>query len=151
MINQVSSIGFGSDISVMEGYVQAANERLGNFDLIIENRGANTLTILLKECGLSAGGTGPYTPLGGYYTVVAGGIKSINLSVLSQRIGFFGSGNTTANFSTVIKNAADLRGAQIDIVATGRRGYGFDTANDTKAGRPKWGTVDGESSTTENQ
>jgi hypothetical protein len=62
------------------------------------------------------------------------------LVLVSQKVGFFGSGNTTANITAVIRNKADLRGAQIDLVAPSRRGWGLDTAMDPATLTKAWGT-----------
>lgn len=136
-MNQQSSIGFGTDATVLEGYINAANERLGNIDLIIENTGRNDLYLVIKEQNTPSG----YAAIGAPISVVPRGVQTRSLNLLTKRIGFFGSGNTTANISTVIRNKGDLRGAQIDIVATGRRNYGYDVAFDKNAFRPTaWGS-----------
>ena len=139
MINQASSLGFGANADVLAGYALAANDRLGNIDLVIENTGLNPLYLQIKE---HDGVTAPsgYANLGSALSIVAKGTKTVSLNLISKQIGFFGSGNTTANISTVIRNPADRRNAQIDIVAGGRRNFGFDDAFDKKAFRsPGWG------------
>jgi hypothetical protein len=131
-MQQISTIPFGSDATILAGYALAANDRLGNLDLVIENTGANDLYLKVAEYD---GVTSPsgYADIGVPVTVVPKGTKTVSLSLLSKKIGFFGSGNTVANVSTVYRNRADLRGAQIDIVVQGRKGWGFDTAFDVNA------------------
>lgn len=136
-MNQQSLIGFGGDITVAAGYAQRGNDRLGNFDLVIENTGANQLTFVLKELTSASG----FTAVGAAVTVTPRGVKTLSYSLLSKRVGFFGSGNTTANISTVLRNPADLRGAQIDIVNAGRRGWGFDAGFDTATLTQNWGSA----------
>ena len=134
-MNQISKIGFGSNPNVFAGYAVSANDRLGNFDLVIENTGANTLTLQLKEYLPSSATWGN---IGSAITVVAGGTHTISLVVISKIMGFFGTGNTTANISTVIRNKSNLRGAQIDICTSGRKGWGFDSGFDKDAFRTPW-------------
>ena len=129
-MNQLSSLGFSNDIQTLAGYAQYANSALGNVDLTIENTGANTLTFVAKEYPVTAakGGVSGYGVVGNFITVVPKGVRTVSYNVVSKRIGLFGSGNTTANVSINFRNKGDLRGAQIDIVATGRRGWGTDDA-----------------------
>jgi len=140
-MNQLSSIGFGSDIQVLAGYAQYANSALGNVDILLENTGSNTLTFVAKEYPVTAakGGVSGYGVVGDFITVVPKGVRTVSYNVVSKRIGFFGSGNTTANVSINFRNKADLRGAQIDIVATGRRGWGFDDGFNRPELTKKWG------------
>lgn len=140
-MNQQSKIGFGSNISRLAGYAQHANAQLGNIDLVIENCGANTLTFAVKEyVGTTAAPTtSGYQQVGGFVSVVAGGVKTVSYNLLSKRVGFFGSGNTTASISTSYRNKGDLRGAQIDIVTTGRRGYTIDDGFNYPDLGAKWG------------
>ena len=133
---QRSGIGFGSDATVLAGYVQRANDRLGSFDLILENTGDNTLTLQVKEYVPSSNS---YTNLGSSVTVVPRGNRTISFDTVSKKIGFFGSGNTLANISIVMRNPADLRGAQIDIVACGRRGWSFDKSFNQGTLTKNWG------------
>ena len=150
-MNQASAVGFGTDAAVFSGYAQSANERLGNIDFIVENTGANTLYMTLGQWD---GNTSPsgYAKVGTAFVVVPGGTQTKSYSLLSKRIGFFGSGNTStalsgtatsakANITAVLRNKADLRGAQIDIVATGRKGWGYDEAWNKFELKKKWGTV----------
>ena len=72
----------------------------------------------------------------------------MSYSVLGKKFGFFGSGqdsagvarSVTANVTTVLRNKGDLRGAQVDIVQTGRRGFGWDSGINKTAISKKWGT-----------
>lgn len=143
MINQISTIPFGSDASVLAGYALAANDRLGNINFVIENTGPNTLWMEIREfvgvANTSVANSG-YFPVSAALTIVPGGNQTVSLSLVSQQVGFFGSGNTVAAISTVFRNPADRRGAQIDIVAVGRVGWGVDPAFPTGAFRPKWGS-----------
>jgi len=150
------TFGFGTDINVFAGYAQSANDRLGNIDFIVENTGANTVVIQLKSYD---GNTAPsgYANVGTPFVVVPGGAQTKSYNLLAKRVAFFGSGNTTvgstynsltgtvtgakANITAVIRNKADLRNAQIDIVATGRRGWAYDEAWNNKELKKKWGTV----------
>lgn len=150
-MNQVSAVGFGPDATVFAGYAQSANERLGNIDFIVENTGANTLYMTLGQWD---GDTAPsgFAKVGVAFVVVPGGVQTKSYSLVSKRIGFFGSGNTLttlagvatsakANITAVLRNKADLRGAQIDIVATGRKGWGYDEGWNKLELKKKWGTV----------
>jgi hypothetical protein len=141
-LNQQSIIGFGPDASALAGYVNATGERLGAFDLVIENTGDNTLTLSLKEFNGTTAPSG-WINLAGQvaFTVVGRGRSTKSIRSMNKRVGFFGSGNTTANISTVIANHGDLRGAQIDIVAVGRRGWGYDQGFDPKTTRAGWGAA----------
>lgn len=143
-MNQQSQIGFGTDATVLAGYAQATGDRLGAFDLIFENTGANDAVITLKEYTgtLAAASPSGYANIGGQvgFTIKAGGgTATRSIRSLNKRMGFFGSGNTLVNITTVIRNKADLRGAQIDIISTGRRGWGYDPAFDSKSTRANWG------------
>lgn len=135
-MNQVSSIPFGTDATLLAGYAYRAGDRLGNVDLVIENTGANALYFQLKE---QTNPSGAFVNVGSAQTLVPKGTKTVSYNLISERVGFFGSGNTTANVSFVIRNKGNLRGAQIDIVVTGRRGWGFDPGFDTNSQVPNWG------------
>lgn len=150
-MNQVSAIGFGPDAQVFAGYAQSANERLGNIDFIVENTGSTTLYMTLGQWD---GNTSPsgFAKVGTAFVVVPGGTQTKSYSLVSKRIGFFGSGNTATNLSgtatsakanvtAVLRNKADLRGAQIDIVATGRKGWGYDEGWNKLELKKKWGSV----------
>ena len=50
----------------------------------------------------------------------------------------------------MLRNKADLRGAQIDIVAVGRRGWGVDEGWNANELVKKWGSVTGPVSTVSN-
>lgn len=130
MSNQLSSVPFGTDIMRLAGYAQAANAALGNIDLCLENTGINTLTFQLKEFvgTVAAPLTSGYSNIGATSTIVPKGVKTISYNLVSKRVGFFGSGSTTCNITATFRNPGDIRGAQIDLIATGRRGWGFDAA-----------------------
>jgi len=146
-MNQVSAIGFGVDANKLAGYAQAVNDRLGNFDLIVENTGDNTLYMIVREQTTAKPTTSGYGDVGSWFTVVPRGVQTKSYSLVSKRVGFFGSGytaagvaaSTKANVSVVLRNKADLRGAQIDIVSTGRRGWGVDEAFDAPTLTKKFG------------
>jgi hypothetical protein len=137
-MNQVSKIPFGNDASVMAGYAYRAGDRLGRFDLVIENTGDNVLSMQVREAVSPSG----FSNLGAFFTVNPGGTVTKSYTLLSEKVAFFGSGNTVANVSTVIRNKANLRGAEIDIVVTGRKGWGFDEGFDQNAFKPNWGSPD---------
>lgn len=171
-MNQISAIGFGTDINVLAGYANRTNDRLGVFDLLVKNistavlgagnqpvSGASgpVLRLQLKEWDGTTSPSG-WKNVGSYVDVVAGGTTTIHCNMASKKLGFFGSGyagssgatgasansptGVTANISVVIDNKADLRGAQIDIVVTGRKGWGSDDGLALGALQPQWGTVD---------
>ena len=143
MLNQLSAVGFGTDATVMAGYAIGVDRYLGNVDFIVENIGSNTLWLTFKEytgTGINAAGGSTnagsgYVSLGSALTIVPGGQLTQSLSVLSQQIGFFGSGNTEANISCIYRNPSDLRGAQIDMFIAGRKGWCIDPAYPVQAVR----------------
>lgn len=162
-MNQASLIPFGTDASRLAGYAQSANERLGAIDFVFENTGRVNAYIRVKQFvarTTTPSGYSDVTPLGiGTYvgpeiTVAAGGVVTRSYNLLSKVIGFFGSGvaatingvvvrSTTVNISAVLRNKADLRGAQIDIAQVGRQGWGYDMAFNTPNLTKKWGILDG--------
>lgn len=168
----MGTIGFGTDINVLAGYATKTNDRLGVFDLLVKNvstakLGAGNqpladvsgpvLRLQLKEWDGTTSPSG-WKNIGSYVEVVAGGTTTIHCNMASKKLGFFGSGyagtdgvtgvgaNTPAaamaNISVVMDNKSDLRGAQIDIVVTGRKGWGVDDGFDKGTLQPNWGTVD---------
>lgn len=139
-MNQQSSIGFGTDATLFAGYAQSANDRLGNIDFIFENTGANQAYIKLAQYDGSTSPSG-YATIGVPFTLVPGGVATKSFVILGKRVAFFGSGSTTVNISTAIRNKGDLRGAQIDIVAVGREGWGLDAAFNPATLTKKWGSV----------
>lgn len=139
-MNQQSAIGFGPDATVFAGYAQSANDRLGNIDFTFENTGANEAYLKLAQYDGVSSPSG-YAQVGDAFTVVPGGVVTKSYVLLSKRVAFFGSGNTLVNISTSQRNKADLRGAQIDIVAVGRKGWGLDPAFDAPTLTKKWGSV----------
>jgi len=156
-MNQVSSVPFGTDANVFQGYAESANDRLGAIDFVFENTGPNTAYIRL---GQYDGATAPsgfasvdtsYAANGFLgFSVVPGGTVTRHYSLVSQRVAFFGSGNTSVNISAVLRNKSDLRGAQIDIVATGRRAWGYDEGWSRAELVKKWGSVNAPASTSSN-
>lgn len=136
-MNQLSNVPFGASASYASAFAVARTQRLGQFSLVIENTGANTLSM---RCATLSGTT--WTPIEAIFTVVPRGNTTRNYSLVDKVIGFFGSGSTTANISTVIRNKSDLRGAQIDLVTQGRKGWGYDPALPTGAFGPTWPTMD---------
>lgn len=161
-MNQMT-FGFGTDINVFAGYAQSANDRLGNIDFVVENTGSSTVVIQLRSYDADSSPSG-WAKVGTPFVVVPGGTETKSFSLLSKRVAFFGSGNTTvsstynsltgsavgakANITTVFRNPADLRNAQIDIVATGRRGWTYDEGWNKTELNKKWGTVSNNGATT---
>lgn len=139
-MNQNSSVGFGTDATLYAGYAQSASDRLGAVDFIFENTGANQAYIKL---GQYDGVTSPsgYATVGVPFTVVPGGAVTKSYVLVGKRVAFFGSGSTTVNISAVIRNKGDLRGADISILASGRKGYGLDPAFEAAQLTKKWGSV----------
>lgn len=145
-MNQLSSIGFGTDATVFAGYAESANDRLGNLDFTYENTGPNSAWIKLMQYDGTTSPSG-YAQVGSAFSLVPGGVITKSYVLLSKRVAFFGSGSTTVNISTVLRNKSDLRGAQIDIVAVGRRGWGYDEAFNKLELKKKWGTPAGPGTT----
>ena len=165
-MNQISTIGFGPDITLLAGYAQRTNDRLGVFDLLVKNvstaplgvgnqpasgTSGPSLRFQLKEYDGTTSPSG-WKNVGSYVDLVAGGTTTIHLSLSSKRLGFFGSGfnpttlvgtSASANVSVVMDNKSDLRGAQIDLVVTGRKGWSYDDGYNKGELIPKWGTLDG--------
>ena len=135
----------------MSGYTQAANDRLGNFDLLIENTGSKTLRFQLRTFDHTTSPSG-YAAVGNAVVIVPGGAQTVSYSLINKRAGLFGSGNTEtdlsgsattakANISVVLRNKADLRGSQIDICAGGHVGWGYDSAFNKASVNKNWGAV----------
>lgn len=154
-MNQLSSISFGNDATVLRGYAQATNERLGYVQFLIENTGNIPLVFQLRQYDGTTSPSG-YANIGAQQTVNARGSKNVSYNLLSKRVGFFGSGvpanvtingvttyvtSTTANISVSWANKAQLDGRQIDLVATGRRGWTYDDAFARPELKKKWGTM----------
>jgi hypothetical protein len=153
-MNQVSTVSFSTDATVLSGYAQAANERLGNVDFMFENTGNIAAFVQVRQFD----GTAPsgYSNVGGGVTIQPRGTLTRSYSLLTKRVGFFGSGvaatvtlpdgtsrfvsATSVNISANIRNKGDIRGAQIDIVATGRKGWGYDDAFNKGELTKKWGS-----------
>ena len=138
-MNQISCVPFGTGTADLNGYAHASGDRLGCLDLIFENIGDNAVTIDVKE--LNAAGTSYATTLASTGSIVARGTKTVSVKTVSKRLGFFtnAGGNTSVNISTAIRNKGDLRGAQIDIVATGRKGWSFDVGHNKATTQKFWG------------
>jgi hypothetical protein len=145
MISTQSLVPFGTNPNVIQGYCTTTNDRLGNVDITFENVGTNTAYITLKEFVRVAGVSTAGIPNGGYtatasdvhgnvltgITVAPSGVETISLVSLSNKIGFFGSGNTVVNITPNFRNPANLRGASLDVVPIGRQGWGFEASMDT--------------------
>ena len=151
-MNQVSSVAFGVDANVFQGYAQSANDRLGAIDFVFENTGANTAYVRLGQYDGATSPSGfatidtsytaaPFTAGFLGFAIAPGGAVTRHYTLVSKRVAFFGSGNTTVNISAVLRNKSDLRGEQIDIVATGRRGWGYDEGWSKAELQKKWGSV----------
>ena len=155
-LQQISTVSIGSDITQQVGYLIQGNDRLGTFDLIFENTGPNTASILVKQFvgTTTVGNVSGYAALGSIFTIAAasglsasgatigvqGGTVTKHYTVVGKQLGIFGSGNTTVNVSVAIRNTSDLRGAQWDFVATpGHQGWGYDPSTNVNALRPAWG------------
>lgn len=154
-MNQLSSLGFGNDANVLHGYAQTANERLGAVDFQVENTGNIPLVFQLRQYDGTTSPSG-FANVGASVTVAARGAKTVSYNLVTKRVGFFGSGvpatltiggisqfvtSTTANVTAVIRNKGDLRGAQIDLVATGRKGWAYDDGFARTELKKKWGSV----------
>jgi len=145
-MNQLSSVGFGTDATVFAAYAQSANDKLGNIDFVFENTGPNQAYIKLMQYDGTSSPSG-FALVGAAFTVAPGGSITKSYVLLNKRVAFFGSGSTTVNVSAVIRNKADLRNAQIDIVASGRKGWGYDDAFNKAELQKKWGSVGGPTTT----
>ena len=160
-MNQVSSVAFGTDANVFQGYAESANDRLGAIDFVFENTGPNPAYIRLGQYDGQTSPSGfatidttytasPFTAGFRGFAVAPGGTVTNHYVLISKRVAFFGSGNTVVNISAVLRNKSDLRGAQIDIVATGRRSWGYDQGWNRNELIKKWGSVTGPSTTSGN-
>jgi hypothetical protein len=139
-MNQLSSIGFGTDATVFAGYAQSAGDRLGKIDFIFENTGPNQAYIKLGQYDGTTSPSG-YAQIGDAFTVAPGGALTKSYVLLSKRVAFFGSGSTTVNISTAIRNKGDLRGAQIDIVATWAARAGVSIPPSIRQNSPRSGVL----------
>lgn len=148
-MNQLAEVPFGINRNVFAGYAQSANDRLGTFTLVVENTGSNTLNFIAKKHDGTTSPSG-FAPIGTAMTIVPGGVLSQTYSITDKRLGFFGSGNTAtdlsgsaastkARLSVVIPGKASLSGAQIDIVTSGRKGWGYEEGFDAKTTSKRWG------------
>jgi len=154
-LNQLSAVNFGSDATALRGYAQAANERCGPIDFIVENTGDIALVFQLRKFDGTTSPSG-YANVGAQTTVAARGAKTISYTLLGKRVGFFGSGvaatvtvsgvskyitSATANISASLRNKGDLRGSQIDLVSVGRKSWGYDEGYAYTELKKKLGTV----------
>lgn len=144
-MNQQSTIPFGTDATKIAGYAQST-ERLGNVDFLITNTGDNQLSMKIAQ--FVSGNPSSYAVIVPMFTVQPKGNVTKSLCIASQQIAFFGSGNTTANITPVLRNPADLRGAQIDITQTGRFGWTTDIAAPAQFGYPVWPSLPNDGSGT---
>lgn len=160
-MNQVSSVPFGTDANVFQAYAQSANDRLGAVDFVFENTGPNAAYIRVGQYDGVTSPSGfatidttytasPFTAAFLGFAIAPGGTVTRHYNLISKRIAFFGSGNTVVNISSVLRNPADLRGAQIDILPATRRGWGYDEAWNRNELIKKWGSVAGPVSTSGN-
>jgi hypothetical protein len=162
-----------------------ANERLGTVDFQFENVGS--IACYLKVAAYVGPTTLPsgyadvtplqnlaygnvtqsppsgaltgFTLVGPPFVLAPKGVLTRSYNLVSQRIGFFGSGiaatvtqqtapyqtlkvsSTVVNITAVLRNPSDLRGAQLDISPVTRQGWGYDPAMDTPTLTKKWGSV----------
>jgi len=153
-MNQVSSVAFGVNANVFQGYAESANDRLGAIDFVFENTGPNAAYIRLAQYDGVTSPSGyatidttytasPFTANFLGFAVAPGGTVTRHYTLISKRVAFFGSGSTSVNISAVLRNKSDLRGAQIDIVATGRRSWGYDEGWNRNELIKDWGSVAG--------
>lgn len=159
---QLSTLSFGSDATVLAGYAVATNERCGSVDIQYQNVG--DISVVVQVRGYD-GVTSPsgYYNIGSQTTVVARGQATVSYNFLSTQIGFFGSGiaanitvpsNATGvggstvfrafgllDVGMVLRNTSDERGAQWDVVPVGRTGWALENAMQPATLTKKWGTV----------
>lgn len=138
MSSQISTLGFANDATKLSGYMYRF-ERLGNFDLLIENTGANSVYFIVKE---QTSPSGAFVPVSTPITIVPKGTKTLSLNLLSKKVGFFGSGNTTVNVQVNFRNPAALSGQGFDFVVTGKKGWGYDPGLADGEKLPNWGNPD---------
>ena len=157
-MNQATGIPIGVDATQYCGYAQVANDRLGNVDFEIENTGTNPVVVWVAQYD---GVTAPsgFAKIGSTYNIVPGGTMTKSYSILSKKIAFFGSGYNAAvgvgstasskvNITGTVRNPSNLRGAQFDIAAAGRTGWGTDPGWNSAELTKKWGTVNSTLNTT---
>jgi len=126
---QLGQVPFGTDATTISGYALRASDRLGTFDITFENLGTNTAYIALREL---VSGYPAYTynaqtaVLGSPFTLTPGAVTTKHLSVTSEQIGLFGSGNTQVGVTLLFRNPADRRASPlIEAIAVGKQGWGF--------------------------
>ena len=120
-MNQVSSVAFGTNAFVFQGYAESANDRLGAIDFVFENTGPNTAYIRL---GQYDGVTNPsgFATIDTTYTaapfnvgflgfaVAPGGTTTRHYVLVSKRVAFFGSGNTQNSLAPLAAAARHFAG-----------------------------------------
>ncbi len=133
-----AKIGLGADANDLAGSAFTPNDRLGPVNIQIENiqpenapAAGNAAYVVIKQ--LTGSG---WANLVSGFSVAAGGRVNKEVKVFTKKIGFFGSGNTTVTISVQHAHGSALRGGQIDVEATGRRGYGYDTGVDGAVNHP---------------
>lgn len=104
------------------------------------NDGSGLITAMAKT-NLSGGES--WVNVGSSHTVVPKGTKTASYVLNSKTVGFFGTatGGTTVNITSVIRNRGDLRGAQIDLLPGGRKGWGYSSGFNPDAVRNNWGPI----------
>lgn len=155
-MNQVSQVSFGPDATQHQAYVLNGNERLGNLDLVIENTDSSATLVFIPKVQSTLTPSG-FANVSSPVSIVPRGVKTISLNLLGKKLGLFGSGqdssgravSVTANVSAVIRNKGDLRGAQLDIVNVGRRGWGYDKGFNKASTGLRWGTPPDQPTNTE--
>lgn len=160
---QLSTLSFGGDASVLAGYAVATNERCGAVDIQYQNISDISCVVQVRAYDGVTSPSGYYN-VGAQSTIVARGNLTVSYNFLSTQIGFFGSGIsatvTTPSNATgitgqshvqsfaqlsvgmVLRNTSDLRGAQWDIIPDpARQGYALPLGVQPATLTKKWGTV----------
>ena len=104
-MNQLSSIGFGTDANVFAGYAQSANERLGNIDFVFENTGPNQAYIKLMQYDGVSSPSG-FAVVGIPFTVVPGGVAAGEALVAHPGVNKISFTGGTATARHVLRGAA---------------------------------------------
>ena len=129
MSYQLGQVPFGTDATTISGYAIRASDRLGTFDVAFENVGTNTAYIKFLELvsGYPAYTYNSQSPvLGVPFTVGPGNLVTKHLSVTSEQIGLFGSGNTQVAVTLLFRNPADRRASPLlELIAVGKQNWGF--------------------------
>ena len=126
-------MGFGPDASTLTSYAYRAGTKLGAIGLGFENTGANPVTLQVREL-VGSGTAAVYSyNLGAQFVVNAGGYVEKNYVIVNQQFALFGSGNTTVNMTAFLRNLADRRDAQLDIVPVGKQNWGYSPGENVNA------------------